>query len=168
MALAIVGVMGSGIEPHVELAAPLGRLIAARGCHLLTGGGGGVMASVSEAFVAVERRTGRSIGVLPGPDARPGYPNPFVEIPIRTHLPLSGAMGRDARSRNHVNVLSSDVVIALPGGEGTRAEVELALRYARPVLLHGPRAAFWEWPRAEHAETLDHVARFLAERGIPE
>lgn len=165
--MAIIGVMGSGSEAHRELAAPLGRLIAELGCHLLTGGGGGVMASVSAAFVAVQPRAGRSIGVLPGPDSRPGYPGPSVEIPIRTHLPLSGALGTDARSRNHVNVLSSDVVIALPGGEGTRSEVELAIRYRRPVLLFGPRDAFREWPRAEHAETLEEVARFLADHGFP-
>ena len=85
-ALPIVGVMGSGSEAHEELAVPLGRLLAELGCHLLTGGGGGVMAAVGAAFVAVEPRVGRSIGVLPGPDARPGYPNPSVEIAIRTHL----------------------------------------------------------------------------------
>jgi len=157
----IVGVMGSGTEDHATLAAPLGRWIAQAGHHLLTGGGGGVMASVSAAFVAVEPRAGVSIGVLPGPDHRPGYPSPSVEIPIRTHLPLSGAMGTDARSRNHINVLTSDVVVALPGGEGTRSEVQLAVRYSRPVFLLGPRDAFWEWPRAERVDTLVELARLL-------
>ncbi|MCB9597599.1 MAG: molybdenum cofactor carrier protein [Sandaracinaceae bacterium] len=153
--------MGSGSDPHSELAVPLGAWIAARGHHLLTGGGGGVMAAVGAAFVATQPRAGVSIGILPGPDARPGYPNPSVELPIRTHLPLSGALGTDPRSRNHVNVLTSDVVIALPGGEGTRSEVQLAVRYGRPAVLHGPRDAFWEWPRATWAETLDEVARFI-------
>ena len=157
--------MGSGSDAHEALAAPLGRWIAEGGHHLLTGGGGGVMASVSAAFVATRPRDGVCIGVLPGPEARPGYPNPSVEIPIRTHLPLSGAMGTDPRSRNHVNVLTSDLVIALPGGEGTRSEVQLAVRYGRPVILHGPRDAFWEWPPAPHAETLDEVARWAREVG---
>ncbi len=153
--------MGSGTEAHERLAVPLGVWIARAGHHLLTGGGGGVMAAVSEAFVAVEPRAGVSIGVLPGPAARPGYPNAFVEVPIRTHLPLTGAMGADPRSRNHVNVLTSDVIVALPGGEGTRSEVQLALRYGRAVYLHGPRDAFWEWPRAEHVPTLAELARRL-------
>jgi len=153
--------MGSGTEPHRALAAPLGRLIAERGDHLLTGGGLGVMAAVSEAFAATEGRAGVCIGVIPGPDHRPGYPNPWVEIPIRTHLPLSGAMGTDPRSRNHVNVLTADAVVALPGGEGTRSEVQLAVRYGRPAILFGPRDAFWEWPRVEHAERIEAVARFL-------
>jgi len=153
--------MGSGSEPHEALAAPLGRLLAERGDHLLTGGGDGVMASVGAAFVSVEARAGRCIGVLPGPDHRPGYPNPSVEIAIRTHLPLTGAMGTDPRSRNHVNVLTADAIVALPGGEGTKSEVQLSVRYGRPAILYGPRDAFWEWPRVPHADSLEAVARFL-------
>ena len=90
--------MGSGSEPHRELALPLGAWLARRGVHLLTGGGGGVMASVSEGFARVgstegsgsrrpPARTGES--ALPAP----GYPNPWVEIAIRTHLPQRGEAG---------------------------------------------------------------------------
>lgn len=153
--------MGSGTEAHRELAEPLGRWIAERGDHLLTGGGAGVMQAVSRAFVSVEGRKGICLGIVPGPDARPGYPNDAVELAIRTHLPLTGAMGTDARSRNHINVLTSDAIVALPGSEGTRSEVQLAVRYGRPVMLHGPRDAFWEWPRAPHGPTLEDVARFV-------
>ena len=136
----IVGVMGSGRQEHMELAVPLGEWIASSGCHLLTGGGSGVMAAVSRAFHSVEGRSGRVIGVLPGdveagePVAPSGYPNQWVEIPIRTHLPLSGEQGRDPMSRNHLNVLSADVIVALPGGAGTRSEIELALEYRRPLM----------------------------------
>lgn len=136
----IVGVMGSGRQEHMELAVPLGEWIASSGCHLLTGGGSGVMAAVSRAFHSVAGRKGRVIGVLPGkveagePVAPSGYPNPWVEIPIRTHLPLSGEQGRDPMSRNHLNVLSADVIVALPGGSGTRSEIELALEYRRPLM----------------------------------
>ena len=119
--LPIVGVMGSGTEPHAERARPLGMWLASEGVHLLTGGGGGVMAAVSRAFFEVPDRAGRVIGVLPAsteasPPAPPsGYPNPWVEIPLLTHLSLSGARGTDPLSRNHLNVLSSDVIVALPG-----------------------------------------------------
>ena len=65
---------------------------------------------------------------------KPGYPNPWVEIPIATHLPLSGTQGQDDLSRNHINVLSADAVVAFPGGPGTLSEVKLALRYQRPVV----------------------------------
>ncbi len=169
MRLAVVGVMGSSSERWEALSLPLGRWLAAQGCHLLTGGGAGVMAAVTEAFVEVPQRRGLAIGVLPGQvdegfeyTARTGYPNPWVELAIRTHLPLSGARGRDTLSRNHVNVLTADVVIALPGGEGTRAEVDLALRYGRPVLLFGPREAFAEFPEPlERTTSLARVQAFV-------
>ncbi|HUT02907.1 MAG TPA: DNA-binding protein, partial [bacterium] len=45
--LPIVGVLGSGSEPHEEKAKPLGEWLAREGVHLLTGGGGGVMEAVS-------------------------------------------------------------------------------------------------------------------------
>jgi uncharacterized protein (TIGR00725 family) len=138
MRLPIVGVMGSGAQGHRELAEPLGRLVAQSGCHLLTGGGEGAMAIVSEAFCHVAGRRGLSIGVIRAQSADPWAAapvNPWVELPILTHLPLSGAQGTDPLSRNHINVLSSDFLVALPGGPGTLSEVELRLQYGRPVLL---------------------------------
>jgi uncharacterized protein (TIGR00725 family) len=139
----IVGVMGSGVERHEALAVPLGRWIAERGFHLLTGGGGGVMEAVGEGFASVAGRRGLSIGILPaGPP--PGYPNRWVDVAIHTHLEALGDEGEAPRSRNHVNVLSSDVIVALPGGAGTRSEVALAVRYGRPLVrmvAGGGRAA---------------------------
>jgi uncharacterized protein (TIGR00725 family) len=135
--LRVVGIMGSGSREHAEVAEPLGRWLAGERVHLLTGGGGGVMTAVSRGFSAVEGRAGLVVGVLPCGDdpaqPRPGYPNPFVELVIQTHLPLSGRSGTQPLSRNHINVLSSDVLIALPGGSGTSSEVELAQRYGRPL-----------------------------------
>ncbi len=135
--------MGSGSEEHADLAGPLGEALARAGYNLLTGGGGGVMTAVSRSFVSVADRSGLAIGVLPGDVGergeyrpRPGYPNEHVEIVIRTHLPLVGEHGADPLSRNHLNVLSSDAIVALPGGAGTRSEVELAVRYGRPVIRY--------------------------------
>ncbi len=139
--LPIVGVLGSGSDPQAERAAPLGRLLAEEGVHLLTGGGGGVMECVSRAFATSPgHRLGRVLGVLPGSVddgcyfPREGYPNRWVEIPIRTHLPLSGITGSSTLSRNHINVLTSDALLVLPGGAGTRSEVQLALLYGKPLL----------------------------------
>ena len=138
--LAVVGVMGSGREPHTERARCVGEWIARAGCHLLTGGGAGVMAAVTEAFVSVADRRGVAIGILPArADGRagaapPGYPNPWVEIAVRTHLHEVGAHGAGPSSRNHLNVLSSDVVIVLPGSSGTASEARLAVRYGRPCI----------------------------------
>ena len=134
----MVGVMGSGSEPHRDLALPLGAWLASRGVHLLTGGGGGVMASVSEGFASVGGRRGLVLGVLPAAGRSalppPGYPNRWVEIAIRTHLPQRGEAGGGTLSRNHINVLTADIVIVLPGGPGTASEARLSLRYGRPVV----------------------------------
>lgn len=138
--LPVVGVMGSGREPHTERARRVGEWIARSGYHLLTGGGAGVMAAVTEAFVRVPNRRGVALGILPAAAgggagaARPGYPNPWVEIAVRTHLPAVGAHGAGPDSRNHLNVLSSDVVIVLPGSAGTASEARLAVRYGRPCI----------------------------------
>lgn len=170
--LPVVGVMGSGTEAHDDLAAPLGRWLARRGVHLLTGGGRGVMAAVSRAFHAVADRRGLVIGILPAEAERvtsggaappPGYPNPWIELPIRTHLSARGDQGTAAESRNHVNVLSSDVVVALPGGPGTASEIELAVRYGRPVVVFDRKG---HRPSTDAAgvrvvTTLDGIAAFI-------
>ncbi len=137
--LPIVGVMGSGEAEHAEKAESLGRWLAGQGVHLLTGAGRGVMTAVSRAFQAVPDRAGLVIGIVPcgeAPDVpQEGYPNPFVELPIVTHLPRSGTSGTDPMSRNHINVLTANVIIALPGGAGTSSEVMLARRYRRPIIV---------------------------------
>lgn len=135
----VIGVMGSGSEPHAERAEPLGRWIAEHSAHLLTGGGAGVMAAVSAAFCRVRPRRGLCIGVLPARDANdatppPGYPNPWVELAIRTHLHQRGTEGDQPHSRNHINLLSSDAIVLLPGGPGTASEARLAMRYGRRAL----------------------------------
>eukprot|EP00930_Biecheleria_cincta_P100481 TRINITY_DN92116_c0_g1_i1.p1 TRINITY_DN92116_c0_g1~~TRINITY_DN92116_c0_g1_i1.p1 ORF type:complete len:318 (+),score=57.94 TRINITY_DN92116_c0_g1_i1:31-984(+) len=182
----IIGITGSGTNEEAMLASLLGEWCAACGFHILTGGGGGVMTSVSRAFskarfaaeAAAPGSCGLALAVLPGlPAARAddwarareevtskllvdqsggklqysvvldgfddneeerivapnGYPNDFVDISVRTHLPSSGGKGMAAFSRNHISVLSADVIIALPGGAGTASEVALAVRYGVPV-----------------------------------
>lgn len=139
--LPIVGVMGSGSDADEARCVELGAWLATQGVHLLTGGGRGVMEAVSRGFAAVEPRQGLVIGVLPGSSdevgaAPDGYPNPSVELAIRTHLPLSSTRGTDVRSRNHINILTADIVIALPGSWGTQSEVELAIRYQKPIVAY--------------------------------
>ncbi len=137
----IIGVMGSGSQADESRCVELGRWLAGERVHLLTGGGGGAMSAVSRGFIETTPREGLAIGVLPAaaPDTGrtpPGYPNPSIELAIRTHLHLSGKRGTELGSRNHINVLSSDAIIALPGSWGTRSEVELALRYGKPLVAY--------------------------------
>ena len=167
----IVGVMGSGSDEHSHLTEPLGWWLAGHGYHLLTGGGGGVMAAVSRAFCSVPDRSGLAIGIVPGqvdptngrhtPPA--GYPNACVELTVTTHLPLSGERGAKPMSRNHINVLSSQVIVALPGGPGTSSEVKLAVRYARPVIAWlGPDGQIPDLPPdVPLADDLLAVQRFV-------
>jgi uncharacterized protein (TIGR00725 family) len=167
----VVGVMGSSSQAFEDLAAPLGRWLASTGAHLLTGGGVGSMEAVSRAFADVQPRAGLVVGVLPAdlPDGtavpRAGYPNPSVEIAIFTHLPLSGITGTDPRSRNHINILSSDVVIVLPGSEGTESEMTLAVRYGKPVIaFFGDHGVAWQPPQGVPlARTMAEVERFVRE-----
>jgi len=128
------------------------------------------MASVSEGFVSVPpaQRVGRSIGVLPGMPwesgymAPDGYPNPWIEIPIRTHLPGRGSAGSTPDSRNSINVLSADVIVAFPGGAGTASEVDLALRFGRPMVLYsGAHEMPTPLARAPRVDALDALLAWL-------
>jgi uncharacterized protein (TIGR00725 family) len=140
--LPIVGVIGSGSEEHQERATALGGWLAGQGVHLLTGAGQGVMAAVSRAFAETPARRGLVLGIVPciaadSPEVpKRGYPNAWVEVPIRTHLHLSGPQGEDVRSRNHLVALTATVLVALPGGAGTASEVRLALRYRKPLIAY--------------------------------
>lgn len=164
----IIGVMGSGKEEHRELVVPLSRWIAEHGFDLLTGAGSGVMRAAAEAFVAVEGRKGISIGIIPGEVVegsyrpRAGYPNAGIELQIFTHLPLSGEQGREAMSRNHINVLSAHALVVLPGGQGTASEAILGLHYDKPLILYGPSESFRRFPSGlERTDSLERVCDFL-------
>lgn len=128
------------------------------------------MSAVSEAFSEIPDRRGLVIGVLPGAadgaTPREGYPNPWVEMALLTHLPLSGRRGAEPMSRNHINVLSSHVLVALPGGPGTSSEVALALRYGRPLVAFlGSRDEIPGLPGGVRVEDdLEGVKQFVRER----
>ena len=134
--------MGSHSDVCQDRAQRVGSWIARQGYHLLTGAGAGVMSEVSRAFVGVDGRAGCVIGIVPTVSEDPlrppipGYPNPWVEIPIFTHLGVGREAGDDPMSRNHINVLTSSAIILLPGGEGTASEARLALRYRTPAVAY--------------------------------
>jgi len=166
--MAIIGVMGSGTSEWPDLATPLGTWIATHGFDLLTGAGRGVMLSTARAFAATRGRTGRSIGIVPS-ETHPlfgfipiaGYPNPFVDLPILTPLPRMEAGESDtALSRNYVNILTSDVVVALPGSKGTQDEIRLATRFAKPLICIGPTNSFDSVP--EGTRIVSHLADVYA------
>ena len=164
-----IGVFGSGHDFHEALARDVGVALAEMGVNLLTGGGGGVMTSVSAAFTQAAHTRGICIGIIPCASERdratpkPGYPNRFVELAIHTHLPHSGEQGTDDLSRNHINTLSCAAAIALPGGSGTIAEVALAIRYKKPIIAYSRDPALIRgFPDSvQRAVSIDEVRLFL-------
>ncbi len=166
--LPIIGVMGSHKQGWEGFSVPVGRLVAEMGCHLLTGAGGGVMTSVARAFTAVKRRKGVCIGIFPlveyegGLPSAEKYPNPYVEVPVLTLLDKKAIIDSTPYSRNHVNVMSSQAMIILPGDHGTQNEVSLALYYKKPIILFGAEGSFDKFPSApSRAKDIADVRRFL-------
>jgi uncharacterized protein (TIGR00725 family) len=168
--MAIIGVMGSGQLAWEAFANPLGIWIAQNSHDLLTGGGNGVMLAVSKAFANTPGRKGRCMGVPPTrPDAihgfvaLEGYPNPYVDLRILTPLPKrESSAPPGSLSRNYINILTSDVVVALPGSAGTLDEIGLAVRFAKPVVCFGPAEAFDAVPgQVKKSARLDEVTDFI-------
>lgn len=122
----IIGVMGGGDATPKDLdnAYRLGCLVAQRKWCLLNGGrNAGIMdASARGAF----ENGGLTVGILPGTTLHTA--SAHILIPIRTGMGIA---------RNCINVLSSDVVVACPGGAGTLSEIALALKSDKPVITMG-------------------------------
>ena len=132
------------------------------------------MNAVSRGFAQVRDRKGQVIGIIPGSvndengEYTPisGYPNRWVEIKIFTHLPYSGARGMSSESRNHINILSSDVIIVLPGQSGTASEVQLAIRYNKPIIawLDDHKLIKGLHSDVPVVSSIDHVKEFVTEQ----
>jgi uncharacterized protein (TIGR00725 family) len=136
--LPVVGVFGASEKSLKAIsasaairstAALIGELIAGSKAHLLTGAGQGVMQAAAEGFCRVDGRQGFSIGIVPyntkTDQPKPNYPNPFVEIPIFTHL--------SSEARNLINATTVHLAIVLPGGKGTDQEREAAENERKPI-----------------------------------
>jgi uncharacterized protein (TIGR00725 family) len=114
-----VAVIGSGAEWE-EAAEEVGRLLAQRGCTVVTGGLGEVMAA---AHRGARDAGGATIAILPGEDRSAA--NPWAE-----HVVVTGI----GHARNLAVAASGDAVVAIGGSYGTIAEMALALRLGRPVV----------------------------------
>jgi uncharacterized protein (TIGR00725 family) len=129
--VAVVGPSTPDDDRLLEQARTAGRLLAERGCVVLTGGLGGVMA---EAAAGVAEAGGTAVALLPGTDRAAASPGHAVVIP--TGL---GEM------RNALLVRSADAVLAVGGGWGTLSEIALAARTGVPVVAVGS----WDLPGPE-------------------
>ena len=114
-----VSVVGSG-EEHAAVAEEVGRLLAERGCVVVTGGHGEVMAAACRGAKAAG---GTTIGILPG--ERHDGANEWVD-----HVVVTGI----GHARNLAVAASGDAVIAVGGSWGTISEIAFASRLGRPVV----------------------------------
>jgi uncharacterized protein (TIGR00725 family) len=120
----IIGVMGgaSASATNIQAAYQLGALIAKQGWLLLNGGRD---AGIMEASAKGARdHGGITIGILPDDTARRA--SRYIQIPILTGM---------GDARNYINVLTSNIVVACPGGTGTISEIALALKNKKQVIL---------------------------------
>ena len=83
----------------------VGRLLAQRGCVVVTGGRRGVAEAACRGAVLAG---GTTVGILPG--SRRSEANPYVTVAVPTAL---------GETRNALVVMDADAVIALPGAYGT-------------------------------------------------
>ena len=136
-----MSVVGSG-RAHVAAAEEVGRLLAERGCTVVCGGGGEVMAGAAR---GAKSAGGATIGILPGESRADA--NEWID-----HVVVTGI----GHARNLAVAASGDAVIAVGGSWGTLAEIALARRLGRPVVILEPGLDVEGVPRAgTPAEAVD-------------
>jgi uncharacterized protein (TIGR00725 family) len=138
-----VAVVGSGLE-HEARAEEVGRLLAERGCTVVCGGGGEVMAAAARGAKAAG---GTTLGILPG-ESRAGA-NEWLD-----HIVVTGI----GHARNLAVAATGDAVIAVGGSWGTLAEIGFASRLGRPVVVLAPGWQLEGVPTARTAEEAVELA----------
>jgi uncharacterized protein (TIGR00725 family) len=147
-----VAVVGSGSEWEAS-AEEVGRLLAQRGCSVVTGGLDEVMAA---AHRGAKSAGGATVAILPG-ESRDAA-NPWAD-----HVVVTGI----GHARNLAVAASGDAVIAIGGSYGTIAEMALALRLGRPVVaLAGAPTVDGALAAATPAEAVDLALRDLGQTAL--
>ena len=128
-----VSVIGSGAE-HEARAEEVGRLLAERGCTVVCGGRGEVMAAAAR---GAKSAGGTTIGILPGTSRAEA--NEWID-----HVVVTGL----GHARNAVVAATGDAVIAVGGSYGTLTEIGFARVFGRPVVILEPGLSVDGVPRA--------------------
>jgi uncharacterized protein (TIGR00725 family) len=143
-----VSVIGSGAE-HIARAEEVGRLLAERGCTVVCGGVGEVMAAAARGAKAAG---GTTIGILPGSNRDEA--NEWIDHVVVTDL---------GHPRNALVAASGDGVIAVGGSYGTLTEIGFARIYGRAVVILEPGLRVEGVPRAATPrEAVDYVLASVA------
>ncbi|HLF18979.1 MAG TPA: TIGR00725 family protein [Candidatus Omnitrophota bacterium] len=117
--ISVIG--GSTIDSNVEqLAYKIGKIVAKVGAILVCGGLGGAMEAAAR---GAKEAGGLTIGILPGRDKSDA--NPFIDIALPTTI---------GYARNVIVAASANIIIALPGSDGTSSEVSFGVVYKRPII----------------------------------
>ena len=144
-----VAVIGSGARWE-DAAEEIGCLLAERGCTVVTGGLGEVMAA---AHRGAKSAGGVTLALLPG-ESRAAA-NPWAD-----HVVVTGI----GHARNLAVAASGDAVIAVGGSYGTLAEMAFALRLGRPVVaLEGAPVVEGVARAQTPAEAVEFALRDLGE-----
>jgi len=119
------------VNPNDEKYAYLiGKMIAKEGWILLNGGRpSGVMESSAR---GAKENGGITVGILPTDQT--DWASQYIDIPIVTGMGFA---------RNVINILSSDIIVALPGSAGTISEIALALNHGKKVILFRFDVGLW-------------------------
>ena len=140
--------IGSGRE-HEARAEEVGRLLAERGCAVITGGLGEVMAAAAR---GAKSAGGTTIGILPGESRAEA--NEWIDHAVVTGI---------GHARNLAVAASGDAVIAVGGSWGTLAEIAFAMRLGRRVVVLAPG---WDVDGLDRAATpAEAVEAALADLG---
>ena len=102
------------------MAEAVGRELASRGCIVVCGGLGGVMAAACR---GAKEAGGTTVGILPGSDRDAA--NQWVDVALPSGL---------GEARNALVVRAADALVAVGGGFGTLSEIALALKAGKRVV----------------------------------
>ena len=141
--VAVVGA-GEATSDEAEAAYAVGRLLGQRGCVVVTGGLGGVMAAASRGARSAGAIT---VGYLPGLDR--GAANEWVTVVLPTGL---------GELRNALIVRAAEGRIAIGGEYGTLSEIAFALKSGKHVVGIGVP---WLIDGLESASTPQEAVRSL-------
>jgi uncharacterized protein (TIGR00725 family) len=124
--IAVIGRAHHGAEdavPEVTLTAAyeVGRLIAAAGAVLVSGGTTGVMEAASR---GAHEAGGLTVGIIPGVERSSA--NKYVDISLPTGL---------GTARNLIHARGADAIVMVGGGAGTLNELTIAYQARRSVVV---------------------------------
>ncbi len=128
MSKLIVGIIGPGetaLDVNTDDAFHIGHIVGKFQLTLLTGGRNiGVMHAASK---GAKKAGGITVGILPEEDKK--NVSSYVDIPVITG---------QGSGRNNINILTSDLIIAVGNGPGTLSEIALAMKAKKTLIIYRP------------------------------